>query len=350
MYNREVMNIQKLGITNTNLSTRILKNKTLLKSLEKISDHGTSFSATTSLLLSLGLRPLAIFSTPDTEKENKQYAASNSISSGLVKYALVEAVALPVEYAIKNIDKNPNKYLNQSTIKNLSGNSKELINSKSYKLLTQVIKLSTGFLTAIPKSILTIALIPVIMDKVLFRDKKQPLQTTQNPALVTTGQKPPFTGRITDKISKGLSKIIDNNHIQNLAKKYEHKDKDIPKHITAGTDILLTGAAAYQTNKSEKIKENRKKALIYNNIISTAITLFGGYAIDNVIKNKSSKFIEKFKQINAADPKLYKYIEGINILRPALIFAGIYYGLLPIISTYTAEKVDKFIERHQKSN
>lgn len=355
MYNRIVMNVQKLGKTSTNLSTRILKNKTLLKSLEKISDHGTSFSATTSLLLSLGLRPLAIFSTPDTEKENKQYAAANSISSGLIKFGIVESIALPIEYAIKNIDKNPDKYLKQLTIKNLTSNSEELLNSRSYKLITQVLKLSTGFITAIPKSILTIALIPVIMDKVLFRgrekhnDKDKNIQISENNLSKSfQGKNTPFTGRITDKISKGLSKIINNTKIQNLAKKYEHKDKDIAKHITAGTDILLTGAAVYQTNKSDKIKEDRKRALIYNNIISTGITLIGGYAADSVIKNKSSKFIEKFKQINAADPKLYKYIEGINILRPALIFAGIYYGILPIFSTYISEKIDKYIKNHQK--
>ncbi len=347
MYNRFVMNIQRLGQTGTNLTTRILKSKTLLKGLEKISEHGTSFSAGTSLFLSLSLRPLAIYTTPDTEKENKHYAAANSISSGLIKYTIVESIALPIEYAIKHIDNNPNKYLNQSTIKNLSGNSKELINSKSYKLITQILKLSIGFFTAIPKSMLTIALIPIVMDKILFSQKKNNQKPEQQPH-ITQGQNPVFTGRITDKIAKGLSKIIDNKSIQNFVKKYENKDKDIAKHITAGTDILLTGSAIYQTNKSDKIKENRKKALIYNNIISTGITLCGGYAIDNIIKNKSVKFIEKFKQINANDPKLYKYIEGINILRPALIFAGIYYGVLPIFSTYMSEKIDNFVKKHSR--
>ena len=109
--------------------------------------------------------------------------------------------------------------------------------------------------------------------------------------------------------------------------------------------MLLTGSFAYQTSKSDKIKENRKKALIYNNFIATAITLGGGYTVDRIIKNKTEKFVDKFKTLNAADPKLHKYIEGIHILRPALIFAAIYYGILPMFSTYTAEKVDKFIEK-----
>ena len=98
----------------------MLNNKILLKGLEKISEHGTSFAAGTSLVMALGVRPLAILSTPNTEKENKQYASTNSICSGLIKFGLVEAIALPVENAVKKIDQNPQKYLKQSTIKNLA--------------------------------------------------------------------------------------------------------------------------------------------------------------------------------------------------------------------------------------
>jgi hypothetical protein len=340
------MNIQK--ITQNNITTRILKNKHVLKGLEKISEHGTTFAAGTSLFMSLTVRPLAIFATPDTEKENKQYAAANSICSGLIKFGMVEAIALPIEYAVKNIDQNPTKFLNAKTIKNLTGN-KDLANSRSYKLLTQILKLSSGFLTAIPKSMLTIALIPLIMDK-LFGvgiNKKTKINNEKD------SQKPQnkdvnFTGRVTETLSKGIGKLLDSEKIQKFANKFQTSDKDIAKHITAGTDLLLTGSFAYQTSKSENIKENRKKALIYNNLIATAITLGGGYSIDRIIKNKTEKFVDKFKAINAADPKLHKYVEGIHILRPALIFAAIYYGILPIFSTYTAEKVDKFIEKKHR--
>ena len=338
------MNIQK--ITQNNITTRILKNKHVLKGLEKISEHGTTFAAGTSLFMSLTIRPLAIFATPDTEKENKQYAAANSICSGLIKFGMVEAIALPIEYAVKNIDQNPTKFLNTKTIKNLAGN-KDLANSRSYKLLTQILKLSAGFFTAIPKSMLTIAFIPLIMDK-LFKvgiSKTENKKADKNNTKTIQNKDVNFTGRVTETISKGIAKLIDSEKIQKFANKFQTNDKDIAKHITAGTDLLLTGSFAYQTSKSDKIKENRKKALIYNNLIATAITLGGGYTIDRIIKNKTEKFVDKFKTLNAADPKLHKYIEGIHILRPALIFAAIYYGILSIFSTYTAEKVDKFIEK-----
>lgn len=334
------MAIQK--INPNSFSTKLLKNKRVLSTLEKISDHGTSFSNGTSLVMSLAVRPISIFATPNTEKENKQYAAANSICSGIIKFGIVEAVALPIETAIKHIDKNPQNFLNEQTLKNLKEPKKVFAESKSYKLITQVLKLGTGFLTAIPKSMLTIALIPIIMDN-LFIKKAKSEPKIQDSQPQQQNQKPNFTGNY---IAKGLSKIINNERIQNLAIKYKNKDKDIAKHMTAGTDILLTASSAYRINQSSGIKENRKKALIYNNIISTAITLVGGYAIDRAIKNHTKKFIKKFQIINAGDPKITKYIEGINILRPAIIFAAIYYGILPMFSTFMGEKIDKYIEKH----
>lgn len=334
------------------LTNKIFQNKTVLKNLARISDHGTSFSAGTSLVLSSTIRPLSIFSTPDTEKENKQYAAANSICSGIIKFGIVESIALPIENAVKNIDKNPEKFLNPQTIKNLKTTGEELAKSQSYNLLTQLFKLGVGFFTAIPKSMLTLALIPILMDKLFFKKKsvQNPPKQVQNmdKFLPKNNKNLNFTGLIQGTISTGLGHIINLKFLQNFAKKYQDKDKDIAKHITAVTDILLTTSFAIQTNKSKKIKENRKKALIYNNVISTAITLSMGYGIDNYIKKKSEKFIERFKQLNANDPKLSKYVEGIHILRPALIFAGIYYGILPLFSTFMAEKIDKFVEKHSK--
>ncbi len=335
------MQVQKIS--------RFLNNKMLLKTLEKVSEHGSSFAAGTSLVMALGVRPLAILSTPDVEKENKQYACANSICSGLIKFGMIEAVALPVENAVKKIDKNPDKYLKPLTIKLLKAGESGLSESKSYKLAAQITKLGTGLITAIPKSVLTIALIPVIMDK-LFNIKKnnETVTVKNNPdnIQIIKSKKIPFQGKGTEQLAKGIGKIFDNKTVRQFVIKHADEEKNIAKHMTAATDILLTASAAYQTNNSPNIKENRKKALIYNNVLSTAITLGFGYGIDKAIKNKTGNFIKRFAEVNRHDPKLHKYIEGINIIRPALIFAVIYYGLLPVFSTYIAEKIDKFIERN----
>lgn len=309
--------------------TGALNNKFLLKGLEKVSEHGMSVGAGTSLIMSLAVRPLAINATPNVEKENKQYAIANSVCSGIIKFGMVEALALPIENAVKKIDKRPRKYLQNA--------SDDFIKSRGYKLGTQIMKLGTGLVTAVPKSMLTIALIPIIMDKLFNIQPFSAKKETTAP----TDKNLSFKGNI----AKGIGKVLDNETIQKFLRKHETKDKDIAKHLSAGTDILLTSSFAWQTNKSDKIKENRKKALIYNNVIATGITLAGGYGVDRLVQEKSTKFIERFSQINKGDPKLAKYIEGINIIRPALIFAAIYYGILPIFSTYMAEKIDKFINK-----
>ena len=48
-----------------------LSNKTFLKGLELISEHSASFSAGLSFISAVALRPLAIKSTPNTKKGNK---------------------------------------------------------------------------------------------------------------------------------------------------------------------------------------------------------------------------------------------------------------------------------------
>lgn len=322
----------------------IYNNKAFLKGLETISDHGTSFAAGVSLASSLFLRPFAIQMAPTVEKENKKYAGVNSIASGISRFLMVEAIALPIENAIKNIDKNPDKFLKKETIDTLKNGAKSLVESKDYKFATQVLKLGVNFITAIPKSMLTIALIPVIMDKIINKKKGAEGKTAEfalkkedyNPVF-----SPFFKGGMQDKLSKGVGKILDIENIQELVKKFSKNDQNIARNISMATDILLTSTFAIQTKRNKKIKEERKNPLILNNLISTGITLTSGFAIDNLVQKGGKKFLEKFKTANIDNPKLPKYIEGLNILRPTLIFAGLYYGVLPILSTFLAEKTDK---------
>lgn len=341
---------------NFNVSNKgLLNNKTVLKGLETISEHGTSFVALTTLLMASGVRPLVINSTPNVKKENKEYASINSIASGLVKFSLVEAIAIPIENAVKNIDKNPEKFLNSETIKNLKGNANTLLESQNYKFITQVIKMGTGLITAIPKAMITVALIPPLMELFFKKNKENKkqklLNTAHNPIFneFYTNSSPSFKGGITNVTAKGIGKILNNSEVQNFAKKYNNKNADIARNVSMLTDILLTGSFIHQTKKNKKIKEDRKTALIANNIISTAISLVGGYTIDNLIKKGTQNFIRKFSEINKNDPKLNKYIEGINILRPTLIFAGIYYCILPIFSTYISDKIDNLTNSNNKA-
>lgn len=372
--------------SNSNINKQSYKglwnNKAVLKGLETISEHSTSFIAATTLTMSAGVRPVAIALTPDTDKKTKQYATTNAIASGLIKFALVEAIAIPIENAVKKIDKTPEKYLTSKTIEALKGNAKNLTQSKDYKFITQVLKQCSGLISALPKAMLTVALIPVIMNFLFNKNKKNTkkqksatFSSSQHTSLSTKNLSknnsitsyiyketftenlnkssdtnpfnknkafsPSFKGGLSDTIARGIGSLLNKNQIQNIAKKFSRWDSDITKNISIATDLLLTASFIHQTNKSKKIDEDKKKPLIYNNLISTGITLLGGYFIDSAIKNNTQKFIDKFIKINKDNPKLNKYIEGINILRPTIIFAALYYGIMPVISTYLSDKIDK---------
>ncbi len=145
-------------------------NNLLKKGLEFASDNGALFAAGIALLTTTFLRPLTIFATPGVRKENKEYASAKSISSGIIGFGIMAAISTPIASAIKKINQNPAKYLKETTIKNLSEGT-NLVKSKKYKFATQLFKLGADFVSAIPKALLTCALIPPIM--LLFFPKKQ---------------------------------------------------------------------------------------------------------------------------------------------------------------------------------
>ena len=303
---------------------QIWSNKTVLKGLETVSEHGTSFVAATTFVMASGVRPMAIAATPDVRKENKQYAISNSIASGAVKFLIGAAIAFPIENAIKKTEKNPEKFLAPETTNTFKKNANSLTQSRNFKFITQVMKQSIGFITAFPKSAATVALIPVLTGK-LFPDKKEKTVITKEKeeSNCKISKTPSFKGGFTDIAAKGAGKILDCKFVQNIAEKFGSKDTDIARNMAVATDLFLTASFTHQTMKNENIEQERKKPLIMNTVYGTAATITGGCILDETIKKNTENFIAKFKEINKNDAKLPKYIEGINIVRPTLIFACI---------------------------
>ena len=147
-------------------------------------------------------------------------------------------------------------------------------------------------------------------------------------------KEPTFTG-----LTKNIGKIIDTSIVQKLADKFH--DTNFEMHMMALTDTLATAAFINRTAKSKKIEEDRKKALMYNAGISTALSVAGGYVLDRITKKPTEKFINNFKIANKNNPKLDKWVEGIRVAKPALILGGIYYVAIPVISTFLADRFDE---------
>lgn len=293
----------------------IYTSKILKKGLEFAADKSALFVGSVSFALSTVARPVAIMSAPDTDKENKKYACTKSIASSAVGYGLMLCASLPVSKAIGKINANPSKYLKPATVKKLSKPTK-------FAFATQLFNLGLGFLIAVPKSVMTCALIPPFMSKIFPKKENKSKDIS-------------FTGNL----SKGIGKLIDTNIVQKMSEKFH--DTKFEQHIICMTDALATGAFIEQTRRSKKIEENRKKALMYNAGISTGLCIAGSYGIDRILKKPTEKFIENFKRVNKNSPKLEKYLEGIRIAKPALIMGGLYYVAIPFISTFLADKFDR---------
>lgn len=308
----------------------LYNNKALKKGLEFAADNGTLFAATTTLALS-GIRPLAILITPKTDKKNKQVACAKSLTSSINGYLIALICSYPLSRSIKKIDKNPQKYLNPETIKILKDSKKSLKESKAYAMATQLFKLGLGLIIAAPKSILTAIGTPYTLK--LFetekeKNKKNILDTNENLA---------FKGK--DKLPTFISKILNKKYYQKFVN--NHKDSNFPMHIIAATDTVSTVALTQQIATSKKMEEKDKKPLIYNSIISSFLSISSTYALDYSTRKQTNKLAIKIKDANKNDPKVAKYIEGLKIAKPILIAGGIYYIIIPIISTFLADRVKK---------
>jgi len=305
-------------------------------------DNSALFCAGVTLALSSIARPAAILLTPKTDEENKKIAASKSIASSLTGFLLTAMVSTPFASAVKNIDSNPEKFLKEQTIKNLKGQNKTLASSRQYQFMTQLFKLGLGLLIAIPKSQFTSFLIPKIMK--FFPEKKEE-KKKENIS---------FKGNLEveaqNKLSKALSAVINQKPLQKAA--YKLQNTNFEQGFMFLSDFALTAAFVHKTQKNDKIEEKRKKPLIYNSILSTLFSTISSFSVNKLIDIKFQKFIDEFKKQNSNLPcrELEKYISGLNIAKLALISGGIYYIIIPIISTFLSDKISDNINSGQNKN
>ncbi len=306
----------------------IYNSRILKKGLEFAADNSLLFGATASFALSTLVRSPIILLTPRTDMENKKYACAKSIASGAVNYLTVLAVSMPFSKAINKIDKNPYGYLKKETIDVLKSGEKSLVKSRRYSFAAQLFKLGLGFALAAPKSFMTCALIPEIMSRVFPQKDNKPQVS--------------FTGRYDDGISslsKGIGKLIDTGFVRKMSEKFHNTNFE--HHMMSITDVFATGAFIFQTSRNKKIEEKRKKPLMYNAALSTGFCIGGSYLLSRVLNKPTEKFIKKFSEVNKNSPKLEKYIDGIKVVKPALILGGIYYIAIPLISTFLADRFDR---------
>lgn len=303
----------------------------LKKGLGFAERNGALFASATALTLSATLRPLSILSTPNTDTENKRLACAKAVTSTLLDFIITFVISAPIVKAVGKINKNPEKYLKRETIQNLTGASDSLIDSKAYTLANQLFKLGIGVAIAAPKAILNVIGMPYISNALFGKKREEQNEPEQEVKNLN------FKGKEKAKLVTLIGKLIDNKSIQDFSKM--NADSNFPLHINAIKDTLATGVFIGGVCKSKKVEQERKGPLIYNSAIATALSIISGYVIDSATKKSGERFIKKLSDANKNDPNLKKYIDGFRIAKPVLILGLMYYGVIPLISTFFGERV-----------
>ena len=159
-------------------------------------------------------------------------------------------------------------YFIAAYIRKYSGN---ILNSKKYQLATEFLKLGLGFILAAPKAILTILTLPFVNQKI-FSNTTTDTDLKQNS----------IAFKSKENFTKHFAKFLSKDSVYKLAKKYENSN--FPLHITAASDVLTASTFIVSANKNKKIKNERKKSLIYNTAISTTLSLIATYGIEKLTK------------------------------------------------------------------
>ena len=176
--------------------------------LKFVKDHNVSGSALMALFLAGVLRPLTIMALPGKkDKEDKIYASGHSIASGLIGFGVSTVLTTPWDNGVMSVMQNYQKHYD-TVIKNIKEGTNEEpkplkykfdILNKRYERLVEIAKEQgtkatalekrmlkkqidnmglmmkniTEWAIAVPRSILTIALIPPILKYVFGVEKKK---------------------------------------------------------------------------------------------------------------------------------------------------------------------------------
>ena len=159
-------------------------------------EHNVSTSALVALVLAGVLRPATIMALPgDKDKEDKIYASGHAMASAILGFVASTIITSPLDTSIKKVFSDPAKYGSKKLTKfarikdalqkrsELRNSAGELLNKTSKQLYKKMIKHQDTMQTlaknipdwiiAVPRSILTIALIPPILKYVFGVEEKK---------------------------------------------------------------------------------------------------------------------------------------------------------------------------------
>lgn len=316
---------------NKSFKGSFLNSKKLLKVLKFASDKSALVTSGATIVFSAGVKPAVTMLTPNTPERDKKYAAAKSIASAISVFAITSFFSRKVNKGLEKITKNRGAYLSNKTLKSLKNGAETLDKSGKYRALEQIIKLSPEVLSVIPKLFLTSLLINPIAEFFTRNDKQEEKINARS------NNKQNFKGNAGRKTAKIIANIMNNEKVQKFAEKI--KDKKFIEYAIYAKDIFATGVFAGFIKINKTIDQKDKTNLIANTAVSTACSILGAMALDKIFEKPLAKLSNQFKIANKNDANLEKYLNGARILKSAIVLGTIYYGIIPIIATYTGSKI-----------
>lgn len=162
---------KKLGTFDKMLNSKLFGNL-----LEYAEAHPISCNALFSLVLAGILRPATIMALPggkEKEKQDKINAAAHSVASGIIGFISATIIMTPFDAAMKKVKQNPAKYLGKKAEEYLGDlKAAGMVKTPKFKNVETLMKMGPDIIIGIPRSIITIALIPPILKYVFGIEKK----------------------------------------------------------------------------------------------------------------------------------------------------------------------------------
>ncbi len=175
----------------TSFMDKILKSKWFGKFAKYSNEHNISTSALVALVLAGIMRPATIMSLPGKkDKDDKTYAAGHSMASGIIGFIFSTALTSPFDESIKKVFAEDGEFagpklkkISDEIAKYKALEEKGELTAESLKKLKTLVKKQEAMKTflknvpdwiiAVPRAMLTIALIPPILKYVFGLEKKK---------------------------------------------------------------------------------------------------------------------------------------------------------------------------------
>lgn len=177
--------------TATTFLDKILKSNWFGKFTKYSSDHNISTSALVALILAGIMRPATIMALPGKkDKDDKTYAAGHAMASGIIGFVFSTILTSPFDESIKKVFDENGKFAGPK-LKKINDQIKKLEKQKESKSISEaaqkelkslirieeakrtLLKNIPDWFIAVPRAMLTIALIPPILKYVFGLEKKK---------------------------------------------------------------------------------------------------------------------------------------------------------------------------------